>query len=198
MALDSGATVELDADDPVVAASVLKVPIAVEFLPTGGRRPARPDRADPPAARDWTPGPTGISTFDDEVQLSLRDLLRMMLIVSDNAATDEVLGGGGQRDDGRVRAHRYGHPGSLRGTTARQATRHRIAVGFPYDVSVAAKAGSLIGVIRNEVAVVSYPDEGRYTVAVFTQANRPFERDHEINEAIGVAAAEAVRELRAP
>jgi beta-lactamase class A len=40
-------------------------------------------------------------------------------------------------------------------------TQHRLRVGFPTDVKVAAKTGSLMGAVRNEVGVVSYPDDGR-------------------------------------
>jgi beta-lactamase class A len=89
--IGSGRAVELDADEPVVAASVAKVPIALEFfgqvaagrLDPAGRVLVRPG--------DRTPGPAGISNFDDPVEMSLRDLNRMMLVISDNAATDVVL-----------------------------------------------------------------------------------------------------------
>lgn len=39
-----------------------------------------------------TPGPTGLSVFADEAELSVRDLAMMMLTVSDNAATDILVG----------------------------------------------------------------------------------------------------------
>lgn len=38
---------------------------------------------------------------------------------------------------------------------ARQLTRYRIASGFRLPVQVAAKRGSLAGVIRNEIGVIS-------------------------------------------
>ncbi len=47
-----------------------------------------------------------------------------------------------------------------------QMSVHRLAAGFDDDVRVAAKNGSLWGVL-NEAAVVEYPDGGRYAVAVF-------------------------------
>jgi beta-lactamase class A len=52
---------------------------------------------------------------------------------------------------------------------AQQLTRHRIASGFGPDVAVAAKSGSLMGVVRNEAGVVTFPDGQQYAVAVFTR-----------------------------
>ena len=57
-----------------------------------------------------------------------------------------------------------------RGMSA-QLTRHRIAAGFGPEVRVAAKSGGLLGLVRNEAGVVTYPDGERYAVAVFTRAN---------------------------
>lgn len=38
-----------------------------------------------------TSGPTGLSVFADEAALSVRDLVLMMMAVSDNAATDILI-----------------------------------------------------------------------------------------------------------
>ncbi|NUR82741.1 MAG: serine hydrolase, partial [Nonomuraea sp.] len=38
-----------------------------------------------------TAGPTGFSLFDDDVEASLRDLVTIMLTISDNAATDALI-----------------------------------------------------------------------------------------------------------
>ncbi len=267
---DPRRSVEVDADEPVVAASVVKVPIAVEFF-----RQVASGRVDPTervriSPADRTPGPTGFSTFTDDVELSLRDAARMMLHISDNAATDVIvervgvaavnatmrewgltqtvlagplrelvdsigrdLGFAGWSDfvatvDDRGAGDGLPHisafdPARTSRTTAREAatllrliwlnpnedgaairglmagqlTRHRLAVGFPAGVRVAAKSGSLMGIIRNEIGVVSYPDGGRYAVAVFTRSD-PGADDHAVNEAIGAAAAHAVGELRRP
>jgi beta-lactamase class A len=80
---------------------------------------------------------------------------------------------------------------------ARQVTRQRLALGFPrHGFQVAAKSGSLLGVIRNEAGVITMPGGHRYAVAVFTRADRPYHNEHEINAAIGTAAARAVEYLR--
>ncbi|MET7303404.1 serine hydrolase [Embleya sp. NPDC005575] len=83
----------------------------------------------------------------------------------------------------------------VRAVMARQVTRHRIAGGFRPPVRVAAKSGSLVGVIRNEIGVISYPDGRRYAAAVFTRS-RPGSDDFAISGAIGTATAQAVAALR--
>jgi beta-lactamase class A len=58
---------------------------------------------------------------------------------------------------------------SVRRAMGLQLTRHRIASGFGSDIAVAAKSGGLVGVVRNEVGVVTFPDRQQYAVAVFTR-----------------------------
>jgi beta-lactamase class A len=78
-------------DEPLVAASVFKVAVALEVFTqaAGGRLdPRERVRVSPERA---TPGPTGLSVFADEAEMSVRDLALMMLTVSDNAATDILI-----------------------------------------------------------------------------------------------------------
>ena len=88
--LSDGAEVSHDADRPHVLASVVKVPIGLEFYAQadGGRLDPTETVTLGPELR--TPGPVGISQFDDSVTMSLRDLSYLMLTISDNAATDVV------------------------------------------------------------------------------------------------------------
>jgi beta-lactamase class A len=89
--LSDGAEVALRERVPWLAASVIKVPIALEFyvqVAEGHLDPAHPVTLDP-ALRAL--GPTGISLAEDPVTMSLRDLCTAMLTISDNAATDAVL-----------------------------------------------------------------------------------------------------------
>ncbi|SRR6266567_5678449 len=83
---------------------------------------------------------------------------------------------------------------SINATLAALGLRHTImALGFPRSgIQVAAKCGSLLGVIRNEVGVITMPGGRRYAAAVFTRADRPYDNEHEINAALGTAAARAV------
>ncbi|MFI6478227.1 serine hydrolase [Nonomuraea sp. NPDC050663] len=76
-----------------------------------------------------------------------------------------------------------------------QVWPHRLASGFPDEVKVSGKTGTLWGV-RNEVGVVEYPDGKRYAVAVFVRSGHFGFRDPEADRAIGRAAREAVDRLR--
>jgi beta-lactamase class A len=78
---------------------------------------------------------------------------------------------------------------------AHQLTRHRIASAFRPPVKVAAKSGSLFGIVRNEIGVISYPDGRQYSAAVFTRS-QPGADDAAISRAIGSATRQAVTALR--
>jgi beta-lactamase class A len=80
---------------------------------------------------------------------------------------------------------------------AAQLTRHRIASGFGPDVTVAAKSGGLMGLIRNETGVVSFPDGEQYAVAVFTRCTPDATIDPaRIDAGIGRIARVLVDQLR--
>jgi beta-lactamase class A len=83
----------------------------------------------------------------------------------------------------------------VRAVMGNQLTRHRIASGFRPPVRVAAKSGGLLGVVRNEVGVISCPDGRQYAAAVFTRS-RPGSDEAAINAAIGTATARAVAALQ--
>ncbi|GAA1098415.1 serine hydrolase [Tsukamurella strandjordii] len=85
------AALSIGGHEPVVPASVYKIVLLVAAC-----RAFDAGRLDPRARvvvdpRTATPGPTGIATFDDPVELSVRDLLRSMMAVSDNAAAGALL-----------------------------------------------------------------------------------------------------------
>lgn len=83
--------IELAADQPVVAASVIKVLVALEVerqIAAGRLDPSQRVRL---SAWERTPGPVGFSLYTDDVEVSLRDLLVPMLTISDNVATDALL-----------------------------------------------------------------------------------------------------------
>lgn len=276
--VDGAGEVSAGGDELVVAASVFKVAVALEvFSQAATGRLDLAERIRVPAARR-TPGPTGLSVFADDADLSIRDLAMMMLTVSDNAATDILIDLAGldsinatltglglrstrvtaplrdeldsigqdagfagwadlerasaafsEQEDRRVqesflraRALDPRHAirttpremvallrliwrdeagpatacAQVRGMMGRQVTRQRLALGFPRNgTQVAAKSGTLLGVIRNEVGVITIPGGRRYAAAIFTRANRPYENEHEINAVIGTVAARAVRYL---
>lgn len=88
--LASGREIAWQADEPVVAASVFKIPALVELCrqaDAGELSLAEPVLV--PFA-DRAPGPTGLSVGLDAATLSWRDLALSMIVVSDNAATDVI------------------------------------------------------------------------------------------------------------
>lgn len=89
--VDRRAELSYQGDRLVVLASVFKVPVLVEFerqVAAGLIDPA--GRARVPASFR-VPGPTGISSMLDDVDLSWRDLAQLMIAVSDNTATDFLV-----------------------------------------------------------------------------------------------------------
>jgi beta-lactamase class A len=86
---------------------------------------------------------------------------------------------------------------AVRDIMARQIWPHRLSSGFPADVAVAAKTGTLPA-IRNECGVVTYPDGRQYAVAVFTRSHALAERQPLVDASIGAAGRLAVEHLREP
>ena len=84
----------------------------------------------------------------------------------------------------------------VRQLMGQQLTKHRLAAAFQPPARVSAKSGGLVGVIRNEIGVIEYPDGAAYAAAVFTQADEPWHGGAAIDRAIGAAAASAVGMLR--
>ena len=89
--LDEDAEFAMRADERVVPASVFKVQVALgaETWFAGGRLDPREHVW--LRAADRTPGPTGVSLFDDDAEVSWRDMVVLMLTISDNHATDALL-----------------------------------------------------------------------------------------------------------
>jgi beta-lactamase class A len=263
--VDTGREVGLLPDEPVVTASTFKVPVLLELvLQAAEGRISLSDRIRVPA-EGRAPGPTGLSVWQDEVELSLRDLASSMITVSDNCATDvvcEIVGLdrvqarldamgltrtripydcrgifatahedlGGPFDpagtpEQALAGLRLLDPAQTDATTPRemsdllgriwrdeagpaqacaevrrilglQVWPHRLTAGFPAEVSLAGKTGTLPSA-HNEVAVVTYPDGGRYAVAVFTRSSSYSLRQPLLDRAIGEAGRIAVDALRA-
>ncbi|MEV1179374.1 serine hydrolase, partial [Nonomuraea sp. NPDC049784] len=83
----------------------------------------------------------------------------------------------------------------VRKVMGEQIWPHRLAAGFPDEVKVSGKTGTLWG-IRNESGVVEYPDGKRYAVAVFVRSDVIRSRLPAADAAIGCAARLAVDRLR--
>jgi len=90
--IDSGAEIGVRSDDPVVTASVFKVPVLTEYVRQVSAGELDPSSRVHIAGGSGTVGPTGLSVFSDDAEWSLRDVATSMITVSDNAATDIVTG----------------------------------------------------------------------------------------------------------
>ncbi|MEV0122204.1 serine hydrolase [Streptomyces sp. NPDC050703] len=85
------ARVTVDPDEPVPVGSVYKVPLMAAFCrlaDAGALDPRQPVTLGPD---ERMPGVTGISILRDPVTVSLRDLVVLMMSVSDNTSADAVL-----------------------------------------------------------------------------------------------------------
>ncbi|WP_426501675.1 serine hydrolase [Streptomyces sp. D54] len=83
----------------------------------------------------------------------------------------------------------------VRELMSRQVFRHRLVSGFPDDVTIAAKTGTLPG-LHMEAGVVRYPDGGLYAVAVFARTRELAASRTAVDAAIGATARIAVDHLR--
>jgi beta-lactamase class A len=85
---------------------------------------------------------------------------------------------------------------AVRQTMAQQLTRHRIASVFLPPITVAAKSGGLMGIVRNEAGVVTFPSTSAYAVAVFTRSEPGTTNAAEIDSGIGTIARLLIDRLR--
>ncbi|MEW2486438.1 serine hydrolase [Streptomyces sp. NPDC048411] len=86
--IDSGVQFEYGADNPVLLASVFKIPVLVELYARSDEGTVDLSSRLQVQETGRSPGPTGLSVMLDPVDVSLRDLAYWMMSVSDNAATD--------------------------------------------------------------------------------------------------------------
>ncbi|MEW1869572.1 serine hydrolase [Streptomyces caelestis] len=83
----------------------------------------------------------------------------------------------------------------VRDLMGRQVFRHRLVSGFPDDVVVAAKTGTLPG-LHMEAGVARYPDGACYAIAVFARTHDLTASRATVDAAIGRAAGIAAAFLR--
>jgi len=136
-AIDGDAEIGVNADDLVVTASVFKIPVLLETA----RQAASGERSWTDRIRvtpeQHTLGPTGLSVMVDDVDLSLRDLAYLMMSVSDNTATDVIMGIVGLdninatlQDLGLEQTHLIGDCRELLGTFAEDTGLDRVDVNL--------------------------------------------------------------------
>jgi beta-lactamase class A len=88
--VDSGAEVGHRPDEPVVPASVFKVPVLLELFRQGSAGELDITAPVPVPVEGRAVGPFGFSVMRDLATMSLRDLAWPMIGISDNAATDLI------------------------------------------------------------------------------------------------------------
>lgn len=259
--LGSGTSVGVGDDEPVVAASVFKVPVLLEYVRQAGTGELDPARRVHTVPQASSPGPSGLSVFSDPAEWSLRDVATSMITVSDNAATDIVMDLVGRErvnsklaelglpgtqligdcaaiyaslaadleverlsdaeltiaDSARVASFAVCTPSETNRTTPREAARllqllwtdqaaapaacaearrilglqvwpHRLSSGFPEDgLTISGKTGT-IGIVRNEIGVVEFPDGRCHAIAVFVRSEDLKPRHPEADRLIGTVA----------
>ena len=89
--LNTGKTVALDADQPVQTASVIKLAILFEAMEQVRAGKAHWDEKLTLAKGDGVSGSGVLTFFDAPLTLTLKDVLTMMVIVSDNTATNLAI-----------------------------------------------------------------------------------------------------------
>jgi beta-lactamase class A len=89
--LETKAEGGVDVGELVVPASVIKVLVAITTERAFATGEADPKQRVTLSPGTRTGGPVGFSLYEDDVELSARDLVVSMLTISDNAATDALL-----------------------------------------------------------------------------------------------------------
>ncbi|MFF5900238.1 serine hydrolase [Streptomyces argenteolus] len=85
------AQVTIDAEEQLPIGSIYKVPVMVAFCRLADAGLIDPRRRLTLEPDERVPGPTGISVLHDAVTMSLRDMVVLMMTISDNASADAVL-----------------------------------------------------------------------------------------------------------
>ncbi len=147
--LESGRAAYLNRDEPFPMASTYKVPIAVQLLHRVERGELSLDSIIEVRPTDLHPGSGTLTRLFDEpgVYLSIRNLLELMLLISDNSATDIMLRTAGGSDAVNARLAALGVEG--------------IRVDRPTSLLIA-----------DWVGVEGMPESGEFTAGEFREAAR--------------------------
>ncbi len=148
--IETGREVFVGSGDHFPMASAVKVPLAVELLHQVDQGRLRLDSMITLEPSDLHPGSGTLTRlFDDPgVALSIRNLLELMLLISDNSATDILFRvvGGGERVNARMAAL------GVRGVSADRPT---------------------LNLIADAVGITNLPPEGQWSPGLFRSLPRP-------------------------
>lgn len=161
--LETGEEIALNADEQMDTMSVIKIPLLVEaFRQIEAGKFKLSDR-EPLRKEDKLPGTGTIRSLDDGVELTVKDLLTMMIIVSDNTATDLIFRRVGGIEPVNALMKQYGLAQTRATAPARAwfdalraaaspADFHRQAK-HPFGLSSARDMGKLLEMIKTGQAV---------------------------------------------
>jgi beta-lactamase class A len=90
--IDSGTKVSFGGDELCAAVSTGKVPVLVALMRAAGSGEVDLDESVAIGAGHRSAGPTGLSIMTQPGELALADVAQLMISISDNHATDIVLG----------------------------------------------------------------------------------------------------------
>ncbi|MHA7126820.1 serine hydrolase [Janibacter indicus] len=128
---DPEAEIRVDADEVVPIASVYKAALALVWALDADAGHLNPRQRFSLRPEGRTPGPTGLSVLEDDVDLSSRDLVRLMLTLSDNAAADHILDHLGGPERVTEALADLGHDIRVRGGTRHALARGQTDTGTP-------------------------------------------------------------------
>jgi beta-lactamase class A len=89
--LDTGASFNLHGEDPVVTASTIKLPIMVELFAEAEEGKLDWNQKLTLTEQDKVPGSGVVTELSAGDALPIRDLMHLMIVVSDNSATNMIL-----------------------------------------------------------------------------------------------------------
>ena len=89
--LATGETYAHNADDPIEAASVIKLPVMAEAFRKFGNGELDPAERVTIRPQDRLPSCGALTYLDEGITVSLRDLVTLMIILSDNTATNLLI-----------------------------------------------------------------------------------------------------------
>jgi beta-lactamase class A len=153
--LGTGETIEWQADTRFPTASVIKLPIMVEAFEQISRGALNANAVVPVRASAKVGGSGVLGELHDGAEATIRDLIRLMIVVSDNTATNLLLEHVGVANvNARMRAYQLANTVLFRPTFGRKAeVSPELEREFGLGMSTPRDMGGLLEMIANGRAV---------------------------------------------
>ena len=153
--LGTGETIEWHADTRFPTASVIKLPIMVEAFEQISRGALSADAIVPVRASAKVGGSGVLGELHDGAEVTIRDLIRLMIVVSDNTATNLLLEHVGVANvNARIRAYQLANTTLFRPTFGKKAeVSPELEREFGLGMSTPRDMGALLEMIATGRAV---------------------------------------------